>query len=84
MSPVTIDVVFPPLSKDAPDAMGVLSTWYVHEGDQVRAGQALGEVQVDKVAADVVAPDSGVAHLLVAEDVEVRQGAPIARIEVAR
>lgn len=80
MSPAT-DVVFPPLSKDTPDAAGVLSAWYVRDGEQVLADQTLGEVQVDKVAAEVVAPVSGTARLLVAEDDEVRQGTTIARIE---
>ena len=81
MSPTSADVVFPPLSKDTPDAVGVLSTWYVRDGEQVVEDQALGEVQVDKVAAEVVAPTGGTAHLLVDEEAEVRQGTLIARIE---
>ncbi len=81
MSPTTADVVFPPLSKETPDAMGVLSAWFVRDGEEVVADQTLGEVQVDKVAAEVVAPATGTARLLVAEDAEVRQGTPIARIE---
>ena len=75
------DVPFPPLSKETPDAEGVLSTWFVTDGATVTADQLLAEVQVDKVAADVVAPVDGVVRLLVPEEAAVTQGAPIARIE---
>jgi pyruvate/2-oxoglutarate dehydrogenase complex dihydrolipoamide acyltransferase (E2) component len=75
------DVVFPPLSKETPDAEGVLATWFVGEGARVAVDQLLAEVQVDKVSAEVVAPTAGVVHLLVEEEATVRQGAPIARIE---
>ncbi|MHB1063469.1 MAG: biotin/lipoyl-containing protein [Georgenia sp.] len=75
------DVLFPPLNESVPDTEGVLATWYVAEGETVAAGQLLGEVQVDKVDAEITAPVAGTVHLLVAEDEAVRQGAPIARIE---
>ncbi len=75
------DVLFPPLSKDTPDAEGVLSTWFVDDGATVSADQLLAEVQVDKVSAEVPAPAAGVVRHLVAEEDAVRQGAPIARIE---
>ncbi|MGZ4427034.1 MAG: lipoyl domain-containing protein [Nocardioidaceae bacterium] len=75
------DVLFPPLSKETPDAEGVLATWFVTEGATVAADQLLAEVQVDKVAAEVPAPAGGVVHLLVAEEAAVRQGTPIARID---
>ncbi len=74
-------VVFPALSKESPDAEGVLATWFVSEGATVAADQLLAEVQVDKVAAEVPAPAAGVVHLLVEEEAVVAQGAPIARIE---
>ena len=51
------------------------------EGAAVAADQLLAEVQVDKVAAEVLAPVAGVVHLLVEEEAVVTQGAPIARIE---
>jgi pyruvate/2-oxoglutarate dehydrogenase complex dihydrolipoamide acyltransferase (E2) component len=75
------DVQFPPLSKDTPEAEGVLATWFVQEGDRVERDQLLAEVQVDKVSAEVPAPVDGVVHRLVEEEAVVRQGAPIARIE---
>jgi pyruvate/2-oxoglutarate dehydrogenase complex dihydrolipoamide acyltransferase (E2) component len=75
------EVVFPALSKEEPDAEGVLATWFVAEGATVAADQLLAEVQVDKVAAEVPAPVGGVVHLLVDEEAAVKQGAPIARID---
>ena len=45
------------------------------------AGQLIGEVMVDKVAAEVSAPASGRIHLLVPEEQTVRQGATIARVD---
>jgi pyruvate/2-oxoglutarate dehydrogenase complex dihydrolipoamide acyltransferase (E2) component len=74
-------VSFPPLSKETPDAEGVLATWFVSEGATVAPDQLLAEVQVDKVSAEVPAPVGGVVHLLVDEEAVVRQGAPIARID---
>ena len=75
------EVVFPPLSKQTPDAEGLLVSWYVDDGASVTADQVVAEVQVDKVAADVVAPTSGVLHRLVGEETVMRQGEVIARIE---
>ena len=75
------DVTFPALSKDSPEAEGVVSTWFVRDGEEVRADQLLAEVQVDKVAAEVPAPRGGHVHLLVEEEATVTQGTPIARID---
>jgi pyruvate/2-oxoglutarate dehydrogenase complex dihydrolipoamide acyltransferase (E2) component len=58
----------------------VLATWFVGEGTTVAEDQLLAEVQVDKVAAEVVAPAAGVVHLLVDEEAAVRQGSVIAQI----
>lgn len=75
------DVLFPPLSKESPQSEGVVSTWFVTDGELVTNEQLLAEVQVDKVAAEVPAPRAGVVRLLVAEDDVVVQGTPIARID---
>lgn len=74
------DVLFPALSEKNPETEGVLSTWFVADGEQVREDQLIAEVQVDKVAAEVPAPRAGVVRLLVKEDEAVIQGTPIARI----
>jgi pyruvate/2-oxoglutarate dehydrogenase complex dihydrolipoamide acyltransferase (E2) component len=75
------EVTFPALSKDSPSAEGVVSTWFVSDGEAVQVNQLLAEVQVDKVAAEVPAPRAGVVHLLVGEEATVTQGTPIARID---
>lgn len=75
------DVRFPQLSEEQPDAEGVLATWFVRDGDQVASGQLLGEVMVEKVSGDVVAPAAGRVRLLVAEDQTTQQGAVIAQVE---
>ena len=74
------DVLFPRLSEQEPTAEGVLATWFVSDGDQVASGQLLGEVMVEKVSGEVVAPTSGRVRLLVSEDQTVRQGEVIAQV----
>ena len=75
------DVLFPRLSEKEPTAEGVLATWFVGDGDQVASGQLLGEVMVDKVSGDVVAPTAGRVRLLVGEDQTARQGDVIAEVD---
>ena len=74
------EVLFPTLSKQQPQSKGVLSTWFVSDGDAVKQDQLLAEVQIDKVSAEVPAPASGIITVLVEEDEAVVQGTPIARI----
>ncbi len=75
------EVVFPQMSQENPSAEGVLSTWFVSDGDTVAGDQVIAEVQVDKVAADVPAPCAGVVHLAAAEGAVVHQGERIATID---
>lgn len=77
------EVLFPALSEKQPDSAGVLSAWFVTDGETVREDQLIAEVQVDKVSAEVPAPQPGVITLLVKEDETVVQGTPIARIAAA-
>ena len=74
-------MVFPQLSEQDPTAEGVLATWFVSDGDQVASGQLLGEVMVDKVSGEVVAPAAGHVRLLVAEEQTARQGDIIAHVD---
>jgi pyruvate/2-oxoglutarate dehydrogenase complex dihydrolipoamide acyltransferase (E2) component len=76
-----VEVRFPAMSKDDPDAEGIVGTWFVREGQAVKAGQIIAEVQVEKVSQDVEAPTNGVVHLGVREEEPVRQGEVIATIE---
>ena len=76
-----IAVRFPPMSKDDPDAEGIVGTWFVRDGQAVNAGQIIAEVQVEKVSQDVEAPVSGVIRLSVPEEAPVHQGDIIATID---
>lgn len=78
---MTTEVLFPMMSKEEPDAEGVVGTWFVNHGETVVAGQVIAEVQVDKVSQNVEAPVAGVMYQLVAEGVGIRQGEPLARID---
>jgi pyruvate/2-oxoglutarate dehydrogenase complex dihydrolipoamide acyltransferase (E2) component len=75
------DVPFPAVSKEGPGSEGVISTWFVDDGDTVKEHQLIAEVQVDKVAAEVPAPAAGTIRVLVPEEAVVKQGDVIARIE---
>jgi pyruvate/2-oxoglutarate dehydrogenase complex dihydrolipoamide acyltransferase (E2) component len=76
-----VEVRFPSMSKEDPDAEGIVGTWFVRDGQAVKAGQIIAEVQVEKVSQDVEAPVDGLIHLGVAEEEPVRQGDLIATIE---
>jgi pyruvate/2-oxoglutarate dehydrogenase complex dihydrolipoamide acyltransferase (E2) component len=75
------EVAFPAVSKQDPEALGVLATWFVGDGERVTAGQVLAEVQVDKVCVDILAPAPGTVRLLVEEEAAMPPGTVIARIE---
>ncbi|MGH3438211.1 MAG: biotin/lipoyl-containing protein [Sciscionella sp.] len=76
-----IEIVFPLLDEEAPEAQGVVSTWFVDDGSQVSAGTLLAEVQVTKIADEITAPTTGVLHQKAAEGEVVDQGAVVAVIE---
>lgn len=75
------DVRFPAMSANDPDAEGVVATWFVRDGEGVTAGQLLAEVAVDKVSIEVPSPADGTVRLLVEEEIPVRQGGVIARVD---
>lgn len=74
------EILFPAMSENDPDAEGVVSTWFVAEGDHVEEGDLIAEVAVDKVDMEIVSPQAGTISLLVAEDEGVTQNSPIATI----
>jgi len=75
-----MDVIFPVMSTQDPQAEGVVSTWFVRDGERVVAGQLVAEVQVDKVSMEVPAGVAGTVHLMVQEEAVVTQGTLIATI----
>ncbi|NNN16640.1 MAG: biotin attachment protein [Acidimicrobiaceae bacterium] len=78
---MTTEVRFPWLSSQEPDSEGIVSTWFVESGETVAADQLIAEVQLDKVAADVRAPASGIVRHLILEGQVATQGTAIAVIE---
>jgi pyruvate/2-oxoglutarate dehydrogenase complex dihydrolipoamide acyltransferase (E2) component len=74
------EVLFPPMSENDPEAVGVVSTWFVSNGDQVEDGDLIAEVAIDKVDMEIFAPHAGTVSILVAEDQAVKQNSPIATI----
>src|SRR3990172_2057265 len=61
---------------------GKLAKWHVKEGDQVRSGDVLAEIETDKATMEIEAPDDGtIDKLVVAEGTEhVPVNYPIAHL----
>ncbi len=59
MHPVVLPIL------DANMTHGVIRAWFKREGDEVRCGEALFEVETDKVNAEVVAEAAGVVRRIV-------------------
>ena len=73
------DVIMPRLSDTMEE--GVLSQWLKQEGDPVRKGDVLAEIETDKATMELEAYDEGVLEqLLVPEGATVPIGQPIAVI----
>ena len=75
------DVLMPVLTEPGED--GVVTAWLVDEGGRCEAGQMIAEVQVEKVADDVLAPETGTVVGLVPINAPVPQGEPICRVVAA-
>jgi pyruvate dehydrogenase E1 component beta subunit len=73
-----IDILMPALSPTMEE--GTLARWLKKEGDAVKAGDIIAEIETDKATMEVEAVDEGtVAKLLVAEGTEgVKVNTPIA------
>ena len=73
-----IELKMPALSPTMEE--GTLAKWLVKEGDEVKSGDILAEIETDKATMEFEAVDEGtIAKILVAEGTEgVKVGAPIA------
>jgi len=60
---------------------GVLAAWAKKDGDWVQAGEALFNLETDKVATEVTAPQSGLLRIQVPEGSEVKIGEVVAHIQ---
>jgi pyruvate dehydrogenase E1 component beta subunit len=80
---MSIQILMPALSPTMEE--GKLAKWLVKEGDQVRSGDLLAEIETDKATMEFEAVDEGrIGKLLVAEGTEgVKVNQPIAELEQA-
>ncbi len=72
------DVNMPKLSDTMEE--GTVLTWKAHEGDQVKRGDVLAEVESDKASFDLEAEAAGYLHIVVDQGKPVPVGDLIARI----
>lgn len=73
------EVILPKVDMDM--ATGKISRWFHREGDAVRKGEPLFEIETDKAAMEVDAPASGtLGNVTGAEGVDIAVGAPVAWI----
>ncbi len=76
-----VDVAIPPMGESV--AEGTVGSWLVKAGDAVATDQPLVEVETDKVAVEIPAPQDGViTELVVGEGDTVTVGSVIARLQV--
>lgn len=74
-----VEVIMPKVDMDM--ASGKLAVWHVAEGEAVKKGAALFDIETDKAAMEVEAPASGILHhILAAPGVSVPVGSPVAFI----
>src|SRR5215813_12362215 len=77
---MSIQILMPALSPTMEE--GTLAKWLVKEGDEVRSGDILAEIETDKATMEFEAIDEGrIAKILVPEGAEgVKVNAPIAEL----
>ena len=75
---MSVEVLMPALSPTMEE--GTLAKWLVKEGDDVKSGDILAEIETDKATMEFEAVDEGkIAKILVPEGTDgVKVGAPIA------
>ncbi len=73
-----IEVLMP---KGSPDMeTGVVVKWEKNEGEKVEKNEEIASVETDKAVVVIESPSSGILHIVVQEDEEVRVGEIIAKI----
>ncbi|MEQ8922503.1 MAG: acetoin dehydrogenase dihydrolipoyllysine-residue acetyltransferase subunit [Marinovum algicola] len=71
-----IEVIMPKVDMDM--ASGKIMSWHVAEGETVSKGEPLFDIETDKAAMEVEAPDSGILHHAAPEGSDIPIGQPIA------
>jgi 2-oxoglutarate dehydrogenase E2 component (dihydrolipoamide succinyltransferase) len=78
---MAIDVKVPSVGESVTE--GTLARWVKRDGDQVREGETLFELETDKATGEVPSPATGRLKVLTKEGETVAVGAVVARIEPA-
>ncbi|QSR86026.1 2-oxoglutarate dehydrogenase complex dihydrolipoyllysine-residue succinyltransferase [Candidatus Methylacidiphilum infernorum] len=60
---------------------GLLGKWIKKEGERVYPGDALCEIETEKITTEIYAEKEGILHILVDEGSEIKVGQVIARLE---
>ncbi|HEY2444345.1 MAG TPA: biotin/lipoyl-containing protein, partial [Rhizomicrobium sp.] len=78
---MSIQILMPALSPTMEE--GKLAKWLVKEGDQVRSGDVLAEIETDKATMEFEAVDEGtIGKILIPEGTEgVKVNQPIAELD---
>jgi pyruvate dehydrogenase E2 component (dihydrolipoamide acetyltransferase) len=72
------EVILPKVDMDM--ATGKVNLWHVKEGDTVKKGQVLFEIETDKSAMEIESPADGVVRGLAATGVDIAVGSAVAFI----
>ena len=75
---MAVEVIMPKVDMDM--AMGKVSKWHVSEGDTVKKGQLLFEIETDKSAMEIESPGNGVVRGLAVTGLDVPVGQAVAFI----
>src|SRR5690606_17804402 len=76
---MSTEVKIPPMGESI--STGVLAKWHVADGDTVKAGQVLFELETDKITSEGTAEVDGTISLKAEEGAEVGIGEVVAVIE---
>ena len=76
---MSLEVKIPPMGESI--VSGVLAQWHVADGDTVKSGQNLFELETDKITSDGAAEADGVISLKVEAGAEVKIGEVVATID---
>jgi pyruvate dehydrogenase E2 component (dihydrolipoamide acetyltransferase) len=72
------EVILPKVDMDM--ATGKVNKWHVKDGDTVKKGQVLFEIETDKSAMEIEAPADGILRGLAATGVDIAVGSAVAQI----
>ena len=76
---MSLEVKIPPMGESI--STGILAQWHVADGDAVKSGQVLFELETDKITSEGTAEAAGKISLKVEEGAEVGIGEVVALID---